>query len=125
MQGRYAKGVWSDKADLAHFSKYYPCYLADVIQTALAKAKLTLSDMKFIFPHNVNVLSWSKVLNLLDAPADLLYSDNISRTAHCFGSDPFINFRDAVDAGKLAPGDKYILASSGLGAAFSAIVVEY
>ena len=123
--GRYAKGIWCSKEDQIHFEKNYSSYSAQVIEKALEKANLTLDDIKIIFPHNVNTMSWNNTMNILRAPLKKIYLKNVAKTAHCFGSDPFINYRDAVDQGLLSPGDKYMLATSGLGSAFSAMIFEY
>jgi 3-oxoacyl-[acyl-carrier-protein] synthase-3 len=54
-----------------------------------------------------------------------LYLDNLADLGHCFGADAFLNYRSASDAGRLKPGDHYVMTAVGLGATFSAMVFEH
>jgi 3-oxoacyl-[acyl-carrier-protein] synthase-3 len=123
--GEFAAGVWGEKANLQKFEKHYSQYLSAVILAAIAKANLSLEQIKLILPHNVNTLSWLKVIKELSLPRDTIFLDNIPRTAHCFGSDPFINLRDALMRNLIQKGDYYLLATVGLGATFAAMVFQY
>ncbi len=92
---------------------------------ALDTAGLGLDDVAWVFPHNVNRISWERVARRLGFPLERIFLDNVPVTGHCFCADPFINYRTARDLGRLAPGDRYLLATVGLGATFSAMVLEH
>jgi 3-oxoacyl-[acyl-carrier-protein] synthase III len=63
------------------------------------------------------------VIAALGLDRDRVYLDNISRYAHCFCSDPFLNLATLRAEGRLAPGH-YLLTAVGLGATYAAMVVE-
>lgn len=109
----------------AEFQNRYPDALAEVIRAALAGAGLTPADLALVLPHNVNKMSWLRVLLRLGLPRDRLYLDNQRELGHCFGADPFISYRGAVAAGRLRPGDFYLMATAGLGATLAALVLRH
>lgn len=107
------------------FLKDHNEVLAEVIRDACRAAGVGVDDLALILPHNVNRLSWSWTCRLLDVPLERVHLDNIPVTGHCFTADPFINYVHARDAGRLRPGDRYLMASVGLGATFSAAVLRH
>ena len=109
----------------AEFQQVYTEALAEVMLAALDTAGLGLDDVAWVFPHNVNRISWERVARRLGFPLERIFLDNVPVTGHCFCADPFINYRTARDLGRLAPGDRYLLATVGLGATFSAMVLEH
>lgn len=107
------------------FSEIYGKTVCAVVDEAIAKAGCVHDDIALLLPHNLNRISWVKLSSRLGIPLDRLFLDNISRTGHCFGADSFINLRTAVDLGRLHPGDRYVMVSVGIGATFTAMVVEH
>jgi 3-oxoacyl-[acyl-carrier-protein] synthase III len=113
-------------ADLAaQFQRAYPLVLAEVIRAAVDRAGLTLGDIALLLPHNNNRVSWAAVGRELRYPLDRIFLDNIPVTGHCFCADTFINYVCARDRGRLAAGDHYLMVSVGLGATFSAMVLQH
>lgn len=107
------------------FSELYGDAVCAVVDEAIAKAGCVHDDIALLLPHNFNRVSWVKLSSRLGIPLDRLFLDNISRTGHCFGADPFINLRTALDLGRLHSGDRYLMVSVGIGATFTAMVVEH
>lgn len=107
------------------FSELYADAVCAVVDEAIAKAGCVHDDIALLLPHNLNRISWVKLSSRLGVPLDRLFLDNISRTGHCFGADPFINLRTALDLGRLHSGDRYLMVSVGIGATFTAMVVEH
>jgi 3-oxoacyl-[acyl-carrier-protein] synthase-3 len=107
------------------FIQEHNTVLADVIRDAAGAAGVGVDDLALILPHNVNRLTWSRTCHELDIPMERVYLDNIAVTGHCFAADPFINYVHAREAGRLRPGDHYLMASVGLGATFSAAVLRH
>jgi 3-oxoacyl-[acyl-carrier-protein] synthase-3 len=124
--GKFSDGVWMDDQTTASFHQEYPALLAEVMSTAVTKAGIDLDDITLILPHNVNRLSWLRVLQLLGIRGtQRLYWDNISTYGHCFGADALINYRSAVDTGRLNHGDYYLMTAVGVGATFSGMVLKH
>ncbi|KXK59029.1 3-oxoacyl-ACP synthase [Micromonospora rosaria] len=122
--GRYAEQFPPQALD-SRFLKEHNEVLADVIRDAATAAGVGVEDLALILPHNVNRLSWSWTCQLLDIPLERVFLDNIPVTGHCFTADPFINHVHARRAGRLRPGDLYLMAAVGLGATFSAAVLRH
>jgi 3-oxoacyl-[acyl-carrier-protein] synthase-3 len=122
--GRYAEQVPPRALD-PDFVKEHNEVLTEVIRQACRQAGVAVDDLALVLPHNVNRLSWKWTARLLEIPAERLYLDNIPVTGHCFGADPFINHVHARAAGRLHPGDLYLMTSVGIGATFSAAVLRH
>ena len=124
------RGEFDGRLDAApemasRFEKEYPASLAEAIAAALSQAGMSLADISLILPHNVNALSWQRLGRRIGFPADRVLLSNVPVTGHAFCADAFINYTTAADRGLLRPGSRYLLAAAGLGATFSAMVVEH
>lgn len=76
-----------------------------------------------IFPHNVNLSSWQRLIRELDVPGELIYLDNVPRYGHCQCADAFLNLVSMRKEGRLEDGGIYVLVAVGLGAIYSAMVI--
>lgn len=123
--GRFYECLSLDDELAGEYQQIYTEALAEVMLAAVAKAGLELSDVAVVFPHNVNRLSWARLARHLGLPLERVFLDNVPVTGHCFCADPFINYRTALDLGRLRPGDRYLLATVGLGSTFSAMLFEH
>lgn len=123
--GRFYECLSLDDELAGEYQQIYTEALAEVMLAAVAKAGLALDDVAVVFPHNVNRLSWARLARHLGLPLERVFLDNVPVTGHCFCADPFINYRTALDLGRLRPGDRYLLATVGLGSTFSAMLFEH
>ncbi len=124
--GEFYQGVALTPADdLYHeYHRRYAVTFADVIDKALRAASLRIADVALIVPQNVNRMSWKTVAKRLRIPLDRLYLDTLPRIGHLNCADPIVNLVSARRAGRIAPGDHYVLAASGIGAVFAALVLQ-
>jgi 3-oxoacyl-[acyl-carrier-protein] synthase-3 len=122
---RFCHGVFADKPEQLLFQSVYADKLSMVINNLVSRNQLSMNQVRTIFPHNVNILSWKLVAKKLNISVDKIYLSNVSMMGHCFGSDPFINLEQAVAKNTIATGDYYVLATVGLGATFSAMLFQY
>lgn len=106
------------------FQGVYANTLVEVIHSAIERAGLIPDDITLVLPHNVNRMSWLRVLLQAGIKKDRLYLDNQPEYGHCFGADPFISYRTATDSGRLRPGDYYVMTAAGLGATLAATVFQ-
>jgi len=124
--GRFSAGPWMSDEDGAAFRDDYPTMLAEVVRAAVDESGVDLERIVAILPHNVNRVSWLRVLRLLGIrSADRLVLDNLPRTGHCFAADSFAAYQVAREQGRLTPGDAYLMTSVGLGATVSAMVLVH
>jgi 3-oxoacyl-[acyl-carrier-protein] synthase III len=122
-EGQHAEIFRPAPDDQQVFHDTFTERVAAVIQAAAADAGLRPDELTLIIPYNVNHSTWRKVIAALGLDRDRVYLDNISRYAHCFCSDPFLNLATLRAEGRLARG-YYLLTAVGLGATYAAMVVE-
>ncbi|WP_405089961.1 3-oxoacyl-ACP synthase [Micromonospora sp. NBC_01392] len=114
-------------ASPARFQREYRPALAEVIGRALARTGTTLADLRLILPHNVNLMTWKRLVKLIGFPLDRVLLDNVTGAGHVFCADAFVNYRTARERDLLRPGDRYLVAAVGAGdgATFAAMVFEH
>jgi len=113
----------SDELNL-EYKKFYPEGLTGVMRRVMSDTGYEGNDIAAVLPHNVNRMSWKKVLTDLGIPSDRIYLDNVPKLGHCFTADPFINLRSARESGRVRRGDIVLMVGAGLGATFTATIVE-
>lgn len=121
----YEKGIYLSDAQLYQFEKKYINKTISVIFEALHDACISLSEIKMILPHNVNIPTWQKIAEALQFPIEKIYLDNIPRFGHSFCSDHLINLQSVIADGYLNFGDYYLMVGCGLGFFISAAVWRY
>lgn len=124
MRGEYdTTGISEEMSE--EYREAYPAYVGGVIRSAVERAGLRLPDIALILPHNSNTFSWKLVCDHIGFPKDQVLLDNVPVTGHAFCSSGFVNYRTAVDGGRLGPGDHYVMVSVGVGATFAAMVFQH
>ncbi len=116
---------WSPKERTRELIATYFPTAKRVVEEALARSSVSKDDLALVLPHNVSERSWEILLDLLGIPPEKLWRANIAAKGHTIAADPFMNLRDAIDAGALHRGDKALLFTFGFGAHWAAIVVEH
>ncbi|MFI5913228.1 3-oxoacyl-[acyl-carrier-protein] synthase III C-terminal domain-containing protein [Dactylosporangium sp. NPDC051541] len=109
------------------FQRGYTPSMAAAIRAALEDAGVTLDELSVILPHNVNLGSWRRVCKALAVPPEQVLLDNVLKAGHMFCADMFLNYETARERGRLRAGERYLVAAAGagLGATFSALVIEH
>lgn len=104
-------------------ASYFPT-ARHVLMRTIADAGWAPGDVDWIIPHNVSMRSWEILSGLLKLPKAKVYSENIFRHGHTLAGDNFINYRDALDAGSIEPGQRIVMFSYGFGAHWTGVAVE-
>nr|WP_145405678.1 3-oxoacyl-[acyl-carrier-protein] synthase III C-terminal domain-containing protein [Paenibacillus xylanexedens] len=123
--GQFCNVLTGSPQILREFQEIYIPRLCEVIVTAVEQAGLTLQQIQYIVPHNVNLSSWKKVAAGLSYPYERIYTSNVQEIGHCFCSDPYINLQAILEQKLMQPGDYYLLVTVGLGVTFSVAVMQY
>ncbi|WP_416292505.1 3-oxoacyl-[acyl-carrier-protein] synthase III C-terminal domain-containing protein [Paenibacillus illinoisensis] len=123
--GQFCNVLTGDPETLKEFQEIYTPQLCEVIVQAVNRTGLTMQDIRYIVPHNVNLSSWKKVAAALSFPLERVYTSNVPEIGHCFCSDPYINLKEISDLQLLQRDDYYLLVTVGLGATFSVAVMQY
>jgi 3-oxoacyl-[acyl-carrier-protein] synthase-3 len=124
-RGEFFGRLADNPAMATRYEEEYPALLGGVIQAAVSRAGLGIEEVALVLPHNVNVMSWRKLCRRIGFPVDRVLLDNVPVTGHAFCVDTFLNYTTAAARGLLRPGVRYVIAGAGLGATFSAMVVEH
>lgn len=94
------------------------------IEGGLHSAGMTLADIDLMIPANISKKSWNVLAGMLGFPIEKVYLDSIGRQAHSVGADNYINFKDLLDAGRLASGQVVLMYSFGVGAHWACQIVR-
>ncbi|QMU76570.1 3-oxoacyl-ACP synthase [Streptacidiphilus sp. PB12-B1b] len=124
-RGEFDGRLAEDPELAGRYQREYPALMAEAIDAALEQAGTTRSELALVLPHNVNQVSWRGLSRRLGIPLDRMVLDNVPSVGHSFAADAFINLHTATTRGLLRQGDRYLIAASGIGATFSAMVVEH
>jgi 3-oxoacyl-[acyl-carrier-protein] synthase-3 len=123
--GQYARGVWLEGTTRAQYETAYPAMMLQIIEHTLAQAGMTLDQVRWVIPHNVNRKSWIELARTIDLPLSRLMLENIPFTGHCFGSDMMLNLSHLTSTGALVKDDVYLMIAVGLGGSFGAALFRY
>lgn len=123
--GEFAESWLLDPTRWAMFDDTYHARVIDVIHEALAGAGLCLADVTMVIPHNINMSSWLRLCAKLGLRRDRVFLDNVPRYSHTYSSDVFLNLNTMGERGLLVAGGRYLMVAVGLGATYSAMVLEY
>jgi len=103
---------------------YFPM-AKQTITEALKKANLTINDVSWFIPHNVNIKSWQILGKLMGIPEDKVWTNNISRYGHTVSCDHIVNLYDMKKLNLLKKGDILVLFTFGFGASWSCLIIEH
>lgn len=123
--GQHAQCSWEDGESLQQFQDEYTPRLQQVLRSTLDDAEMTIDEVRHIVPHNVNRMSWKKVTQSEGLDSDKVFLENLPKTAHCFGSDVFINLETIKTQGLVDDKDYLLVGNSGLGAVFNGMLLQY
>lgn len=99
--------------------------MAEATRQVVAKAGLTLDDVEWIIPHQANVrIIESSVVRQLKFPKERVYI-NLDRYGNTSTASIPIALTEAVEAGKIQPGDHVVFVGFGAGLTWAAAAIEW
>jgi 3-oxoacyl-[acyl-carrier-protein] synthase-3 len=123
--GQFSAGLLMSDEEKRDFGLVATDTRIAIMQQAVADAGLEFGDIELVIPHNVNALSWRRVIEQMGIDANKVFLENVPRYSHCFTSDLFLNFVTLRDTDRLVDGKNYLLVSVGIGATFGAMVITH
>lgn len=120
--GKYLQ-VNADEPMMQELAKKYQQNYLTVIHSALRKSGLTIDDIKMVFMNQVSYQTLTKLEANLGGDKKLIHQ-TYAHYGHAGGSDVFLGFNEKYQDGSLVKGDKVVLATSGIGFSWSAVVIE-
>ncbi len=106
------------------FKEIYVPVILDSIRGALRRAALGPNDIHFVSMVNANLRVLQVVLGELGIPEERSSADYLRRFGHFGAPDVFLNLFLAMEQGRVQPGDRVLLVSTGIGFHWVAAVVE-
>ncbi len=106
------------------FKEIYVPVIVESIRGALKRAALEPGDIDFVSMVNANLRVLQVVLGELGIPEERSSADYLRRYGHFGAPDVFFNLFLAMEEGKVQPGDRVLLVSTGIGFHWVAAVVE-
>ncbi len=93
-------------------------------ETVLAQAKMTFADVDLIIPHQANSRIIMAVAKKLGIPEEKVYL-NIERCGNMSSASTVTALVEAVQEGKVKPGDIILLDAFGAGLVWGACIIEW
>ncbi|TXH56966.1 MAG: hypothetical protein E6Q89_04825 [Bacteroidia bacterium] len=122
LDGNFARGIWLSSVEIRNLEDITAKKVTTVVQQALSEANISLDDIKYVLPHNINIQGWHKLALNVGIDINKVYLRMVSKTAHCFCSDFMINFVNIKNDMNLETDDYLLMISIGVGSIFSAAI---
>ena len=98
--------------------------MADAVEIVVKKAKLKLSDVDCVVPHQANDRIISAVAKKLEIPKEKIFI-NIDRYGNMSAASIAVAFFEAIDQKRIKKGDTVVLVAFGAGLVTAATVVRW
>lgn len=99
-------------------------YTHRLIHETLERAEISMSDVAWIVPQNMNAKAWQVLSRLLGFDAERVYFDPLPDVAHVISGDNIINLKHLEATGRVASGDRLLLVMAGYGMNWQCVVLE-
>ncbi len=100
-------------------------YSHRIIQETLAKADLTLTDIDWIVPQNLNRKAIQILARLLRYEYERFYAPTLAQVGHMISGDNMVNLQHLAESGRLHPGQRVLLFLAGYGLNWQCMVLEW
>ena len=98
--------------------------MADAVEKALAKARVSIGDVVCFVPHQANLRIIDAVGERLNLPKEKIFV-NLQKYGNTSAASCAIALCEALSEGKIKKGDKVVLATFGSGLVWGAMVIEW
>lgn len=122
---RFNEGFYENPEKTALFNEEYVSIIIKAIYRTLAKADVTLDEVQYILPYNVNKMTWRRFSKLTHFPLENIILDLLPEIGHTYTTDSFINLAYLQSKNRLKKGDKFLMVSVGLGCFVGSALFEH
>lgn len=98
--------------------------LHDIVHRTLARAGMSMRDVRWVTPQNTNRTAWEVLGRLLDVAPEQSFVGETSRHGHVIAADNIMNLAALAASGRLARGDRILTFSAGFGSHWQCLLLE-
>ena len=102
----------------------YFVYSNRVIKETLAKAKLSLEEIDWIVPQNMNIKAWQILSRLLKFSEEKTFAGSRTEVGHVISADNIINLDLLSKGGGIKSGQYIMLVMAGYGMNWQCVILE-
>ncbi|WP_210470966.1 3-oxoacyl-[acyl-carrier-protein] synthase III C-terminal domain-containing protein [Sporosarcina sp. 6E9] len=124
IDAKFHAGIYANKKEVNEFNQVYIERISKLIDGTLEKCNLSLKDIDWIIPHNVNITTWRKIAKEKQFDFNKIMTHLIEKIGHTYCTDAQLNLEYAESEGLLKKGDLCLLIGVGLGAFFGASLIK-
>jgi 3-oxoacyl-[acyl-carrier-protein] synthase-3 len=99
-------------------------YTCSLVDETLQDAGVTMDDIRWVVPQNINERAWKILKSLLRVDDDRAYFPSIESTGHVISADNIINLAALLAEDTLEPGDKVLTFMAGYGSNWQCTLLE-
>jgi 3-oxoacyl-[acyl-carrier-protein] synthase-3 len=102
---------------------FFP-YCHRLVTETLARARMTVGDLRWVVAQNVNRAAWQVLASALGLDPARVAMPTLEEAGHVVSADVLLNLATLHEAGEIAPGDRLLLVSAGFGMNVQATLLE-
>jgi 3-oxoacyl-[acyl-carrier-protein] synthase III len=118
------RGDWGIQMKGREVFKFAVPKFVEIMKTALAETKLTLADIKWVIPHQMNARMIEAVAERLELPLDRIVI-NIDRYGNTSAASIPIALDEAIRDGKVKRGDLLLFSAMGAGITWGTVILKW
>lgn len=122
---RFNQGFFENPQKTALFNEEYVSIIIKAVHETLKKVNVSLDEVQYILPYNVNKMTWRRFSKLTQFPFENIILDLLPDIGHTYTTDCFINLAYLQSKNRLKKGDKFLMISVGLGCFVGSALFEH
>ena len=102
----------------------YFTYTHRLITELLARHHMSIADVSWIVPQNVNIVTWQVLGSLLGFDLDRVLSPTMPEVGHMISGDNIVNLGRLLEEGRFQPGERILMPMAGYGLNWQCLLLE-
>jgi len=116
-------GAMVDASDDETVGSYFN-YTCRLVEESLARAGMSLAEIRWVVPQNTNRKAWQILSRLLKLDDSQAYFPSMATTGHVISADNIINLAALADSGEMQTGDRIVTFMAGYGSNWQCAILE-
>lgn len=99
-------------------------FMNQCIQDVLRQARLTIDEIDWIIPQNMNLKAWQIFARILQVEESKIACPSLREVGHMISGDNLLNLKRLDEAGQIKKGSKVLLPMAGFGLNWHCLILE-